>query len=164
MAQSFWHLLAARVGVGSGEAVLNPCATSMISDLFPRERLTSALAVYAIGATLGSGCAYLFGGMIVDWVSGSSSFALPVIGEVRSWQAVFFVVGVPGALLSLILFTISEPARRGSAAAQVGSFSWRSALRSYAALLRFMRSRARFFFFHYTGFAAASMIVVGAGT
>lgn len=164
MAQNFWHLLAARVGVGSGEAVLNPCATSMISDLFPRERLTSALAVYAIGATLGSGCAYLLGGMIVDLVSQSSSFALPVIGEVRSWQAVFFIVGIPGALLSLLLVTIPEPVRRGSQATQPRSFSWRSAFRSYAALLRFMRSRGRFFFFHYAGFAVASMIVVGAGT
>jgi sugar phosphate permease len=164
LAQSFWHLLLARVGVGSGEAVLNPCATSMITDLFPRERLTSALAVYAIGATLGSGCAYLFGGLIVDWVSASGAFALPWIGEVRSWQAVFFVVGVPGALLSLVLFTVAEPARSGGAAAPVGAFSWRSAVGSYAALLLFMRSRARFFAFHYAGFAVASMIVVGAGT
>ena len=84
----------------------------MITDLFPRERLTSALAVYAIGATLGSGCAYLLGGMIVDLVSQSSSFALPVIGEVRSWQAVFFIVGIPGAFLSLLLVTIPEPVRR----------------------------------------------------
>src|SRR3546814_14870168 len=28
-AYSFWHLLLARVGVGAGEATLNPCATSM---------------------------------------------------------------------------------------------------------------------------------------
>jgi MFS family permease len=166
MAQSFWHMLAARVGVGAGEAVLNPCATSMITDLFPRERLTSALAVYAIGSTLGSGCAYLFGGMIVDLVSESGTFALPVIGDVRSWQAAFFIVGIPGAFLSLLLLTFPEPARRGSASQATGpdSFSWRSALRSYAALIRFMRSRARFFSFHYAGFAVASMIVVGAGT
>src|SRR3546814_132895 len=56
-AYSFWHLLLARVGVGAGEATLNPCATSMITDLFPRERLTTALAVYAMGSTVGSGCA-----------------------------------------------------------------------------------------------------------
>src|SRR5262249_20867120 len=96
MAQSYWHLLVARVGVGGGEAVLNPCATSMITDLFPRERLTSAMAVYAIGATVGSGCAYLLGGVIVDLVSRSDHFALPWIGEVRSWQAVFYLVGIPG--------------------------------------------------------------------
>src|SRR3546814_9994555 len=52
-AYSFWHLLLARVGVGAGEATLNPCATSMITDLFPRERLTTALAVYAMGSTVG---------------------------------------------------------------------------------------------------------------
>ena len=35
LAREFWHLLIARVGVGAGEAGLNPCATSMITDMFP---------------------------------------------------------------------------------------------------------------------------------
>jgi Major Facilitator Superfamily len=97
-------------------------------------------------------------------VSRSSTFALPLVGEVRSWQAVFYLVGVPGAFVSVLLFTVSEPVRRSGHAAHVGSFSWRGAYRSYATLLRFMRSRARFFCFHYAGFAVASLIVVGAGT
>jgi len=165
LAQNFWHLLLARVGVGAGEAGLNPCATSMITDLFPRERLTSAMAVYAMGATLGSGCAYLFGGMIVDLVSQSGSTVLPLIGEVRSWQAVFFIVGIPGAFLSLLIFTVPEPVRQGRPAGQPQALSfWRSALGGYGKLFKFMRSRRRFFFFHYAGFAFASMIVSGAGT
>ncbi len=44
LAQQFWQLLLARVGVGAGEAGLNPSATSMLTDLFPRDRLTSAMA------------------------------------------------------------------------------------------------------------------------
>ncbi len=165
LANSFWHMLLARVGVGAGEAVLNPCATSMITDLFPRERLTSALAVYAIGSTLGSGCAYLIGGIIVSMVAQSATYVLPVIGEVRSWQAVFFIVGIPGTLLALLLFTVPEPLRRGVQAATVRpSFSFASAFGSYASLFSFMRPRARFFFCHYAGFALASMIISGAGT
>lgn len=164
-AQSFWHLLFARVGVGAGEATLNPCATSMITDLFPRRRLTTALAVYAMGSTVGSGCAYLFGGLIVSLVSQSESFVLPLVGEVRSWQATFFIVGVPGALLSLLIFAVPEPLRRGARAVQrrAGLF-WRDAIGYYIAMLRFIRGRGRFFLFHYAGFGLAAMIVTGAGT
>src|SRR3546814_1245193 len=65
-AQNFWHLLTARVGVGAGEAALSPAATSMLTALFPRERLTLAIAVFSIGSTIGAGCAFLFGGLIIE--------------------------------------------------------------------------------------------------
>lgn len=164
-AQSFWHMLIARVGVGAGEATLNPCATSMITDLFPRQRLTTALAVYAMGSTVGAGCAYLFGGMIVGLVSKSATFALPVIGEVRSWQAAFFIVGVPGTLFSLLIFAVPEPLRRGTRAVQRRTRSFlRDAGANYLTLIRFIRGRARFFLCHYAGFGLAAMIVAGAAT
>lgn len=164
MVQNFWHMLFARVGVGAGEAGLNPCATSMISDLFPRERITLAMAVYATGSTLGSGCAYLIGGIIVDMVSKADTVVLPVIGIVRSWQAVFYIVGIPGALLSLLIFTLPEPVRRGQQLRQKRANFWLDAIGSYGDLIKFIRSRGRFFLFHYAGFAAAMMVVVGAGT
>jgi predicted MFS family arabinose efflux permease len=47
-ARGYWSLAAARMGVGIGEAVINPCALSMIADYFPKERLSSALSVYLI--------------------------------------------------------------------------------------------------------------------
>ena len=103
-AQNFVHLLFARVGVGVGEASLNPTASSMIADLFPREKLTTAMAIYAIGATVGSGTALIIGGAIVEFVSHLDRIVLPLVGEIRPWQAVFFIVGVPGALLALINF------------------------------------------------------------
>ncbi len=62
LAQNFWHLLLARVTLGAGEASLSPCATSMISDLFPKERLTMAISVYSLGASIGSGSALILGG------------------------------------------------------------------------------------------------------
>lgn len=163
MAQNFWHMLVARVGVGAGEAGLNPSATSMLSDLFPRDRLTSALAVYSIGATVGSGTAYLFGGLIVDLVSRVEFFTLPVVGQVRSWQAVFFIVGLPGALLSLIIFTLPEPVRRNRAGVQQSGRFWQGVYGSYREFIRFIRSRPGFFLCHYSGFAVASAIVSGGG-
>jgi MFS family permease len=159
VAQNFWHLLLARVGVGAGEAVMNPCATSMIADLFPRERLTSAMAVYSIGSTVGAGTALVVGGAIVDLVAGLGEIALPVIGPIRPWQAVFFIVGIPGAFLALSIFSVPEPARRGQRQVQAGR-SWYTA---YIDLLAFMRARPRFFLCHYGGFTLAAAVVTGNG-
>jgi MFS family permease len=159
LARNFWHLMLARVGVGAGEATLNPCATSMLTDLFPRERLTAGMAVYAMGATVGMGTALMFGGWIVEVVSATGMMTLPIIGTVPSWQAVFFIVGVPGALFSLLVFTLPEPARRGQ---RVTSPAGRPR-QSYRDLLRFIQTRRRFFICHYAGFTLASAIISGGG-
>jgi MFS family permease len=163
MAQHFWQLLLARVGVGVGEAGLNPSATSMLTDLFPRDRLTSAMAVYTIGATVGSGTAYLLGGIIVSLVAQVHSYTLPLVGEIRSWQAVFFVLGIPGALLAFVIFTVPEPVRRNRRKALEQTPFLRGVGRSYRELLGFMRSRLRFFLCHYAGFGIASAVISGAG-
>lgn len=160
LAREFWHLLLARVGVGAGEAGLNPCATSMISDMFPPARLTMALAVYALGASAGSGCAFLFGGMLVDVVTNADAFVLPVLGEVRPWQAVFLIIGIPGIFLALLSFTMPEPARRGRLRGPSAETP-KSLAQSYRALFRFMRSRSKFFSMHYIGFGLASLGIVG---
>jgi MFS family permease len=164
MVKSFGGMLVARIGVGAGEAGLNPCATSMIADLVPRDRLTWSMAIYAMGSSVGAGCAYLIGGVIVDLVAQAPTVTLPIVGAVRSWQAVFFIVGIPGALLSLLIFTVPEPVRRGTqqVLAQQSSF-WRGAFGGYRDLLKFIRSRSRFFFFHYSGFTFAAMILAGSG-
>jgi MFS family permease len=163
LAQNFVHMLLARIGVGAGEAGLTPSATSMLSDLFPRERITAAMAVYAIGASVGSGTAYFFGGAIIEWVGEAESFALPILGELRSWQAVFFIIGVPGALLSFIVFTFPEPQRSGLGRRVVAATDtfWSGLLIAYRELLRFMRPNWRFFAFHYAGFAMASIVLAG---
>jgi MFS family permease len=157
IAQSFWHLLLARIGVGVGEASLNPSAASMIADLFPREKLTTAMAVYAVGATVGSGTALLVGGAIVDLVAHMDVMVLPLVGEIRPWQTVFFIVGIPGALLALTIFTVPEPVRRGQRTEQKPS----GMSGAYAGLLKFMWARPRFFVYHYLGFTFASAVLTG---
>ncbi len=161
LAQHFWQLLLARVGVGAGEATLGPCASSLLADLFPRERLTFAFTVYNLGSVIGAGMAFIIGGQIVEVVSRNPHFTLPLIGAVRSWQAVFFFVGIPGALLSFIVFTFPEPVRRG---VRNASMLTRTSLGTYLELWKFMRSQPRFFLFHYMGFGLAMIVLVGAGT
>jgi MFS family permease len=160
-AQSFGALLTARIGVGAGEASLAPAATSMLTDLFPRDRLTTAIAVYALGSTIGSACAYLFGGFIIGAVSKHSTVALPLLGEMRSWQAVFFIVGIPGALISLLMFTVPEPLRRGRRAVTT---SWTFVAAAYRDLVKFIRTQPRYFLSHYVGFGLVSAVLTGTGS
>jgi MFS family permease len=51
--RSFAHLLACRLGVGAGEAALNPAAYSLLGDLFPSDRLSRVLSIYSLGALVG---------------------------------------------------------------------------------------------------------------
>lgn len=157
LAQNFWHLVAARAGLGAGEAALSPSATSMISDLFPRERLTTAMAVYSIGATVGSGTALMVGGAIIYYVASMGDIVLPLIGHVSTWQLVFLVVSVPGLLIAFAVFSFPEPVRRGRSGVQQKQ-SWASA---YSNLFGFIRSKPRFFLCHYAGFTLATAALTG---
>lgn len=113
-ARSYWMLFFARMGVGIGEATLAPAAYSMIADYFPKNVLARALSIYMIGVTLGSGFAYMLGGAVVGYVEDISTIQVPVIGEMEGWQLTFFIVGIPGLLVSLlIMFSVREPPRKG---------------------------------------------------
>ncbi len=97
VAQNFWHLLAARIGVGIGEAGCSPPAHSMISDYFPAHQRATALGIYSLGIPFG----ILFGFLAGGWLN-----------EFFGWRVAFLVVGLPGLLLALLVrFTVAEPPR-----------------------------------------------------
>lgn len=116
VSRTFWQFFLARVGVGVGEAALSPAAYSMLTDTFPRERLATALSVYSAGIYIGSGAALILGGAVLQWVSGTAQWTFPVIGSVHAWQTMFFVIGLPGLLLALWVWSLREPARRAATA------------------------------------------------
>ena len=95
--QSYSQLLAARIGVGIGEAGGSPPSHSIVSDIFPPEKRASALAFYSTGVNLGILIGFLFGG----WLN-----------EFFGWRVAFMVVGVPGIILAIIVrATVREPVR-----------------------------------------------------
>ena len=97
VAGSFLALLVFRVGVGIGEAGCTPPANSIIADYFPPRSRARALAIYAMGVTLGSVLANLFGGPIA---------------QAFSWREAFLVLGIPGVIVGIIvLVTVKEPPR-----------------------------------------------------
>jgi MFS family permease len=111
LARSFGQLFALRVGVGVGEATLGPSAVSLIADAYPRERRGTAMSVYMLGTFLGSGIAYALGAWVVSLTASQGGWTWPIVGEIRPWQSVFFVVGLPGLLIAALAMTMREPPR-----------------------------------------------------
>jgi MFS family permease len=112
IAKSFWSLFFTRIGVGVGEAGLSPAAYSLISDYFPPDRLGVAISVYYMGVFLGSSLALLVGGIVVDAMRRIPTVTLPLLGTIASWRVTFLIVGLPGLLFALLVYTIKEPLRR----------------------------------------------------
>jgi MFS family permease len=113
LARSYWQLFLFRVGVGVGEATLSPAAYSMIADYFPPERRATAISVYSMGIYLGSGIAFLLGGLVIQFAMAQGAISLPLVGEVRPWQVVFFVLGGSGIIFSFAFLLVREPPRQG---------------------------------------------------
>jgi len=113
LARLYWQFLLCRVGVGVGEAALSPAAYSLIADSFPAERRATAISVYSMGVYLGSGLAFLLGGLVIQFASAQGDLQLPLLGEVRPWQLIFLILGAAGVLFSLLLLAVREPTRRG---------------------------------------------------
>ena len=151
VAQTYPTLLLTRIGVGVGEATNNAPGISLIADYFPHERLGTAMSVYSLGVFLGSGLAYLVGGQVVGLVAQHDTFVWPVVGEIRAWQSVFFIVGLPGLLVSLLMFSVREPQRDTRAAAAVP-------LRTF---VKYVRTNWRSFLSHSLGFGLSGTVNFG---
>ena len=97
LATNFVQLLIARIGVGIGEAGGSPPSHSLIADYFSPDRRSTALGVYALGIPVG----ILFGNLAGGWIS-----------EFFGWRNAFFLVGIPGIILAIVLkLTVEEPPR-----------------------------------------------------
>ncbi len=112
LSKNFEQLFLARMGVGIGEAVLNPVAYSLICDYFPKKKWPAAIGVYSVGGAIGAGLAYMFGAAAatVTLTMGAGQ-EFPIVGYVAAWQAPFIIVGAPGLIVVLLCMTIAEPIR-----------------------------------------------------
>jgi MFS family permease len=95
MATNYWMMLAARVGVGVGEAAGAPPSYSIISDYFPAEKRGAALAIFSLGVPFGQALAVAFGSQIdIIW----------------GWRAAFIGIGIAvligGAVVTESVFAI----------------------------------------------------------
>ncbi len=95
-ANDFWTIFFCRVMVGVGEATLGPAATSLLSDLFPKERRGTVQSIYSAGIPLGAAAAFFVGAQI---------------GQEFGWRWAFYLLGFPGVALALVVLTLPEAAR-----------------------------------------------------
>jgi len=134
LATGFLMLLLTRCFVGIGEAAYGPVAPAIISDFYPVRIRGQVLAWFYLAIPVGSALGYVFGG----WMAGSGigDWGANFLGaRPESWRWAFYLVVVPGILLSAWSFFMHEPPRGQAdlaAAARPAAVRWRD----YAILLR----------------------------
>ncbi|WP_395671205.1 MFS transporter [Phenylobacterium sp.] len=121
-ARGFVSLIAARIGVGGGEAVLTPASYSIMADAFPRRQLPVASTLYSLGPTFATALAAALSGAVLTAAGTDGQITLPLFGAVSGWRAVLITAGAPGLLLALVAFFWRDPSRtKKVAAAEAGS-------------------------------------------
>lgn len=91
------QLLAARLGLGAGEATYTPSMQSITADYVPYSRRATAMAVTTPAIPVGA----LLGALAGGWVT-----------QHYGWRAAFFIVGIPGVILALVFrLVVKEPPR-----------------------------------------------------
>ena len=130
LVQNYVQLMLARIGVGVGEAGGSPPAHSMISDIFPPEKRASALAFYSTGINMGILVGFLAGG----WLN-----------EFFDWRVAFFVVGLPGVIIALVVrYTLREPIRGLSENRHLEEGAIDEERTSFMEVIKLLASRATF--------------------
>jgi MFS family permease len=158
LAQTFETMLLLRMGVGVGEAALSPAAYSLITDYFPRERLATALSVYSMGIYVGSGMAFLLGGLVVAYASAQAMWRIPLLGAVHPWQIIFLLVGLPGIAVAPLLFTVKEPAvHRGTSRGTSRRSTVRMRTVPMKQVLSYIFENRRTFLLHNIGFGLLAL-------
>ena len=98
LAQSYPMLVAARMGVGVGEAGGSPPSYALLADYFPPQRRSTALAIYSLGVPFGTGLGAAIGVLVVN---------------IYGWRAAFLTVGAPGVLMAILTLILVREPRRG---------------------------------------------------
>jgi MFS family permease len=118
VAATFGTLFMARLLGGVGGAGSGPATYSILADYFPPAKLPRAVSVMSIGFVYGAGVSLLLGATLLTALRATPTLTLPVVGTIRSWQAIFLITAIPDFILAaLMLTTVLEPPRRGRRAA-----------------------------------------------
>jgi predicted MFS family arabinose efflux permease len=95
VAQNFIQLFLARASVAAGEAGSTPAAHAFIARTYPRDRRSMMVAIFSLGVPIGAMLGLTMGGWIND---------------AFNWRTAFFVVGLPGLMVALLIrFVVPEP-------------------------------------------------------
>jgi len=143
LAQNFWQIFLARLGVGIGEAGGVAPSYALIGDYLPSSQRATALSVYSLGIPIGSGLGVLVGGYVAATVD---------------WRTAFFVVGLAGVIIAPIFkFLVRDKIKPLPGAGELASEPSQPTLKETAAVL----ARKRSFWLLSFGAAMSSMLGYG---
>jgi MFS family permease len=156
VSSSFVTLFLARVGVGIGEAALSPPAHSLLSDYFEKDKLPVIMSIFTLGIPIGVGVSYSVGGWVYGLFAGQETVIVPMLGELKPWQATFMIVGAPGLIVAWFISKIIEPHRTGVMVSEAGDESL-----SFSEIFIFISANKRVYLSIYG--AVASLAIMGYG-
>jgi predicted MFS family arabinose efflux permease len=95
--QSYLQLLLARIGVSAAESTGSAPVHSLVADYFLVHQRATALGMISVGGVAGIGLGLAVGG---------------VVAQHWGWRYAFFIFGVPGLLLAVVVrLAVREPER-----------------------------------------------------
>ncbi|WP_213308488.1 spinster family MFS transporter [Paraburkholderia sacchari] len=99
-ATNYWNLALGRIGVAIGEAGSASASLTVVADLYPPRQRARALAVFTLGAPMGT----LIGLSVGAWIA-----------YYHGWRAAFVWMAVPGLVAALLVRLFAfEPVRGGT--------------------------------------------------
>jgi MFS family permease len=139
LARSYTQLFVGRigvgVGVGVGESAIVPASFSLIQASLPATERGKAFGIFSLGPTFGISLSLVLGGLIFSAAEAGQFSNVPLLSTLKSWQAVFVLLGVFGLPLSLLAVTLHDPVRR-AASERADAAGFGEALRHVQAHLR----------------------------
>ena len=121
LAETFGHLFAARLFIGIGEAVLAPCAVTMIADLFPVSRRGKPMALYIFGSMIAFGIGSVITGFILKAAPQGAFDGIGILEGRAPWRIAFILAGGFGLVLAAAFVPVKEPVRAKAKVIKVGS-------------------------------------------
>lgn len=99
LSRGFWSMFVSRASVGVGEAAYGTVAPALLADHFAIEKRGRVLAAFFAAIPIGSAAGYVLGG---------------TIDHHFGWRMAWFVAGIPGIFLTLIVMKVAETPRGGN--------------------------------------------------
>lgn len=152
LAHSYAGLFVSRMGVGAAEAGIYPACAALIAAYFSPAKLPRAMSISLLGPFVGSGCALIFGGIVIGAFERIGHVTVPIAGLLKPWQMTLVVISAVGILPILLVLTVREPApetSQGEPAKPV----------PFAEALAFLRERRAFYGIFYPAITAHVMAI-----
>ncbi len=111
LAVGFWTLCLARMLLSVGDASLGPAANSLIANVFPAQRLSQPLSVFATAGSFGNTVAAMLVAGLLALAPFMSPYLMFAGAPMAPWRIVMLGLGLVGIIPLLLMLYVREPVR-----------------------------------------------------